>query len=182
VGIIGPWKTIFTGFPEIRLQGSYYDLPGRYISWIPVENWPGDTIKPDGTVRTPIWKKDELITRDQYEVIKDASDLAMRKRYGTQIQAKAKEGTVFYYRMAAWPVAFEEAMKEVCRRNFPEREFSIYANGHSTGGPFVNYLVQRVPNIVGYVGMESTPFSYIYARMMAVQESVQAEPPACQRW
>jgi hypothetical protein len=151
--------------------------PGRLYLLDPGRNWPGDTIKSDGTVRTPIWKKDELITRDQYEVIKDASDLAMRKRYGTQIQAKAKEGTVFYYRMAAWPVAFEEAMKEVCRRNFPEREYSIYANGHSTGGPFVSYLIQRVPNIVGYIGMESTPFSFIYARMMAVQENVEWKIP-----
>lgn len=151
--------------------------PGRLYLQDPSRDWPGDTIRPDGTVRTPIWKKDELIGKDQYEVIKDASDLAMRKRYGTQIQAVAKEGTVFYYRMAAWPVAFEEAMKEVCRRNFPEGEYSIYANGHSTGGPFVNYLTQRVPNIVGYVGMESTPFSFIYAKMMAVQESVDWKIP-----
>lgn len=151
--------------------------PGRLYLPDPSRNWPGDTIHPDGTVRTPIWKAGELITRDQYDVIKDASDLAMRKRYGTQIQAVAKEGTVFYYRMAAWPVAFEEAMKEVCRRNFPEGEYSIYANGHSTGGPFVNYLTQRVPNIVGYVGMESTPFSFVWARMMAVQESVDWKIP-----
>lgn len=151
--------------------------PGRLYLPDPSRDWPGDTINPDGSVRTPIWKAGEIITRDQYEVIKDASDLNMRKRYGTQIQAAAEEGTVFYYRMAAWPMAFEEAMKEVCRRNFPEREYSIYANGHSTGGPFVNYLTQRVPNIVGYVGMESTPYSFIYARMMAVQESVDWKIP-----
>ena len=151
--------------------------PGRLNLQDLSRNWPGDTIHPDGSVRTPIWKTGEIITRDQYDVVKDASDLAMRKRYGTQIQAAAKEGTVFYYRMAGWPVAFEEAMKEVCRRNFPGKEYSIYANGHSTGGPFVNYLVQRVPNMTGYVGMESTPFSFIYAKMMAVQESVDWKIP-----
>lgn len=151
--------------------------PGRLYLQDPSRNWPGDTIRADGTVRTPIWKKDELIGKDQYEVVKDASSLAMRKRYGTQIQAKAKEGTLFYYRMAACPVAYEEAMKEVCRRNFPEKEYSIYANGHSTGGPYVNYLTQRVPNIAGYVGMESTPFSFVWAKMMAVQENVDWKIP-----
>jgi hypothetical protein len=151
--------------------------PGRLYLSDAKRDWPGDTIHSDGTVRTPIWKEGEIIGPDQYDVIKDASDLAMRKRYGTQIQAAAKEGSVFYYRMAAWPVAFEEAMKEVCRRNFPEGEYSIYANGHSTGGPFVNYLTQRVPNIVGYVGMESTPFSFIYAKQMAVQENVDWKIP-----
>ena len=37
----------------------------------------------------------------RYDVIKDASKLALRKKHGTQIQAKAKEGTVFYHRMAS---------------------------------------------------------------------------------
>ena len=151
--------------------------PGRLYLDDPSRNWPGDTINSDGSVRTPIWKKGERITRDQYEVVKDRADLAMRKRYGTQIQAKAKEGTVFYDRMAAWPLAFEEAMKEVCRRNFPVGEYSIYGNGKSTGGPFVSYVSQRIPNFTGIVGMESTPFSFIYAKMMAVQESVDWKIP-----
>ena len=37
--------------------------PGRLYLQDPSRDWPGDTMKPDGTVRTPIWKRDELITR-----------------------------------------------------------------------------------------------------------------------
>lgn len=151
--------------------------PGRFYLLDPNRNWPGDTIKPDGTVRTPIWKKDEIIGRDQYEVIHDRSDLNARKRWGTQIQAKAKEGSIFYYRMAAWPWAFEEAMKDLCRRHFPENEYSIYVNGHSTGGPFGQMLTQRVSNIRGVVGMESTPLSFIYAKMMLASDAVEWKAP-----
>lgn len=150
---------------------------GRLYLEDPSRNWPGDTIHPDGTVRTPIWKKGELITPDQYEIVEKKEDLAMRKRYGTQIQAKAKEGTTFYYRMAAWPVAFEEAMLYICRNYLPEDEYSIYAHGASTGGPFVAYLTQRVPNIVGIIGIENTPFGYIYAKMMWEKERVKWDVP-----
>ena len=132
--------------------------PGRLYLQSPDRNWPGDTIHPDGTVRTPIWKKDELITRDQYEVLKDTS---MRMRYGTRVVAKAKPGTTFYYRMAGWPIAFEEGMKEACKRHFPVGEYSIYPNGHSTGGPIIHMLLQRVSNIAGLADVEGSPFGYI---------------------
>ncbi len=133
-------------------------FPGRLYLQDPSRNWPDDTINPDGTVRTPIWKKDELITPDQYEVVQDVS---MRMRYGTRTLARAKPGSNFYYRMAAWPVVMEEGMKEANRRHFPEEKFSIYAQGHSTGGPMVSMLSQRVPNIAGVLAAENSPFGYI---------------------
>ncbi|MEE8463048.1 MAG: hypothetical protein V3S50_13095 [Acidobacteriota bacterium] len=137
--------------------------PGRLYLLDPSRNWPGDTINPDGTVRTPIWNKDKLITHDQYEVVEDKS---MMERYGTTILACAKEGTEFYDRMAGWPMAFEEAGRDLMSRHFPQDEYSIYMHGHSTGGPFAFMLTQRVANIAGIIGMESSPFGYIYARQI----------------
>jgi hypothetical protein len=133
-------------------------FPGRLYLQDPSRNWPGDTINADGTVRTPIWKKDELITPDQYEVV---TDLSMRMRYGIRTLARAKPGTNFYFRMSAWPVAMEEGMKAANRRHFPENEFSIYAQGHSTGGPMVSMLSQRVPNMAGVLAAENSPFGYV---------------------
>ena len=132
--------------------------PGRLYLQDPNRNWPGDTYNADGTARTPIWKKDELITPDQYKVVKDVTQ---RNRYGTRLLAKAKKGTLFYHRMAGWPAAFETGMKEACKRHFPTNEFSIYVHGHSTGGPFVFMLSQRVPNIAGVLAIENSPFGYI---------------------
>jgi pimeloyl-ACP methyl ester carboxylesterase len=140
-------------------------FPGRLYLQDPSRKWPGDTLNPDGTVRTPIWKKDELITPDQYQLIVESSDLTLRKKYGSRHLARAKPGTTFYNRLAGWPIAFEEGMKEVCRRHLPEGEYSIYAHGHSTGGPFAHMLLQRVPNVAGLIGIENTPFGYIYAQM-----------------
>ena len=65
-------------------------FPGRLYLDDPSRDWPGDTIHPDGTVRTPIWLKGEHITPDQYEVVRDTS---MRMRYGTRTVARAKPGT-----------------------------------------------------------------------------------------
>ena len=132
--------------------------PGRLYLQDPGRNWPGDTIDPDGKIRTPIWKKDEFIPPDQYEIDKD---LSKRKRYGTRVVARAKPGTLFYYRMAGWPIAFEEGMKTACRRHFPENEYSVFVHGHSTGGPIVFMLSQRVPNIGGVLAVENSPFGYI---------------------
>jgi len=81
----------------------------------------------------------------------------------------AKPGTRFYDRMAAWPVAFEEGMKQACARHLPPDEYSIYVHGHSTGGPFAHMLTQRVENIVGVVGMENSPFAYIYQKMIGIE-------------
>jgi hypothetical protein len=133
-------------------------FPGRLYLLDPSRDWPGDTVHPDGTVRTPMWKKDEQITPDQYEVGKD---LSKRFRYGTRTVARAKPETLFYHRMAAWPPAFEEGMKEANRRHFPAAEYSIYVHGHSTGGPIVSMLCQRVSNIAGVIAIENSTFGYI---------------------
>jgi hypothetical protein len=133
-------------------------FPGRLYLDDESRDWPGDTIKPDGTVRTPIWLKGEYVTPDQYELVKDASK---RMKYGTRTSARAKPGSRFYDRMASWPMAFEDGMKEACRRHFPVGEFSIYVHGHSTGGPYVSMLTQRVQNIAGVIAIENSSFGYI---------------------
>jgi hypothetical protein len=136
-------------------------FPGRLYLDDPSRDWLGDTIKPDGTVRTPIWLKGEYVTPDQYDLIRDTSK---RAKYATRTTARAKPGTRFYYRMAAWPIAFEEGMKLACRRHFPEGEFSIYVHGHSTGGPYVSMISQRVPNIAGAIAIENSTFGYVNER------------------
>jgi hypothetical protein len=134
-------------------------FPGRYYMGDPSGDWPGDTIKPDGSVRTPLWMRDHAITRDQYDIVEETS---VRPKYGTLILACAKDETEFHDRMAGWPVAFEEGGKELMRRHFPVGEYAIYIHGRSTGGPFSFMLTQRVRNIVGVIGMENTPFGYIF--------------------
>jgi hypothetical protein len=133
-------------------------FPGRFYFPAASRDWPEDTIHSDGTVRTPIWQQGEPITPDQYEVVKDAS---MRNRYGTRTLARAKPDTNFYYRMAAWPAAFEAGMIEANRRHFPEQEFSVYGQGHSTGGPFICMLSQRISNMAGVCATEHSPFGYL---------------------
>ena len=136
-------------------------FPGRLYLDDPERDWPDDTIHADGSVRTPIWVAGEHVTRDQYEIVRDTSK---RMKYGTRTHARAKPGTRFYDRMASWPVAFEEGMKEACRRHFPADSFSIYVHGHSTGGPYVSMLTQRVPNIAGVIAIENSSFGYINER------------------
>ncbi len=80
--------------------------------------------------------------------------------------ACANEGTEFYDRMAAWPVALEEGGKDLMRRHFPETEYSVYVHGHSTGGPSAFILSQRVANVDGVLAIENTPFGYIYQKMI----------------
>jgi hypothetical protein len=125
----------------------------------PDRDWPGDVENGDDSARTPLWTKATKITNDQYTIIRDTSK---RDNYGTLISLVAKEGTEFFYRMAAWPVAFEEAIKETARREFADDEFSIYIHGHSTGGPFAMMASQRVCNIAGLVGYGSSPFGWMY--------------------
>src|SRR5262245_51352052 len=93
-------------------------FPGRFYLLDSSRDWPGDVENPDGTARTPLWTKETQITRDQYEIVQDTSK---RESYGTLISLSAKKGTEFYYCMAAWPVAFEAAMKETARRHLPGR-------------------------------------------------------------
>lgn len=138
--------------------------PGRLYLDDPSRNWPGDTINPDGSIRTPIWLTGEHITPDQYEVIKDSS---IRERYGTRTVLHAKPGTTFWYRLAGWPAAFEEGGKQIMARNLPGDEYSIYVHGHSTGGPFVFMLSQRVPNIAGVMAVENSSFGYINETKLA---------------
>jgi hypothetical protein len=136
-------------------------FPGRLYLDDPSRDWPGDTITPDGSARTPIWQRGEYVTRDQYELVEDASK---RMKYGVRRLARAKPGSRFYERMAAWPVAFERGMQDACRRHFPVDEFSIYVHGHSTGGPYVSMLSQRVPNVAGVIAIENSTFGYINER------------------
>lgn len=133
--------------------------PGRIYLDNPDRNWPGDTIMDDGLVRTPMWLKGLEITKDQYEIREDTS---LDEKYGKLTLACAKEGTEMYSRMSGWEVAFEVAGKELMKRNLPVDEYSIYIHGHSTGGPFSFMLSQRVENIAGIVGMDNSPFGYIF--------------------
>jgi len=136
-------------------------FPGRLYLNDPSRKWPGDSIDSSysGAARTPIWKKDLVITPDQYDIVKDTSQ---RAKYGTFVSLRAKEGTEFYNRMAAWPVAFDEAMREANRRQFPQQDYSVYLYGHSTGGPFIMIASQRVPNVAGILGYGTSPFGYMY--------------------
>jgi hypothetical protein len=134
-------------------------FPGRFYFLAPDRDWPGDVENGDGSARTPLWTKETQISKDQYTLVQDTSK---RQNYGTIISLSAKPGTEFFYRMAAWPVAFEEAIKETARRQFADGEFSIYIHGHSTGGPFAMMASQRVFNIAGLVGYGSSPFGWMY--------------------
>jgi pimeloyl-ACP methyl ester carboxylesterase len=133
--------------------------PGRFYLLDPSRNWPGDVENTDGSARTPLWSAETRITRDQYDIVQDDSK---RENYGTIISLAAKQGTEFYYRMAAWPAAFEAAIKEAARRHFPEDRYSIYIHGHSTGGPFAMMATQRVANIAGVLGYGTSPFGYMF--------------------
>ncbi|HSR54734.1 MAG TPA: hypothetical protein VLN73_00730, partial [Alphaproteobacteria bacterium] len=112
----------------------------------------------DGRARMPIWKRGEKITPDQYRLVRETS---LRDRYGTRTLARAKPGTLFYHRMAAWPAAFEGGMLAACRRHLPEDAFSVYAHGHSTGGAFTSILSQRLPNMAGQTEVETAPIGEI---------------------
>ncbi|MDH3545459.1 MAG: hypothetical protein OEN22_00060 [Gammaproteobacteria bacterium] len=146
----------------IRVVSMSY--PGRLNLEAPNGDWPGDTIHADGSVRTPVWKMGEAIGPDQYDVVYDREP-SRRHRWGTLILACAKPGSVFYDRMAGWPVAHEQGARELIEHYLPERDFSVYIHGHSTGGPMSMMLTQRIDNIVGVLGMESSPFGAIYGRM-----------------
>jgi hypothetical protein len=135
-------------------------FPGRLYLPDPARDWPGDTILADGTIRTPIWREGEIIGPDQYEVVQDQSTMN-RLRYGTRTLARAKPGTIFWHRMAAWPAAFEQAMIVACERHFPPRDFAVHAHGHSTGGAFSAKLPQLVENVVGQTELETAPIGYI---------------------
>lgn len=139
--------------------------PGQLYLLDPSRAWPGDTLPAEGPPRTPIFKQDEPIGPDQYDLIQDRSDSKARARWGTLFLLRARPGSVLYDRLAAWPLAMEVAMQTVCARNFPPGDFSVYVHGHSTGGPFAHLLLQRVQNIAGLVGTETSPFGKLYRAM-----------------
>ena len=138
--------------------------PGRLYLDDPSRKWPGDTINPDKSIRTPQWLTGEHISPDQYEVKKDTS---IRERYGTRTVLHAKPGSTFWYRMAGWPAAFESGGIEAMKRNLPREDFSIFVHGHSTGGPFVFMLSQRVPNVAGVMAIENSAFGFINEAKLA---------------
>ncbi len=137
-------------------------FPGRLYLPDPSRDWPGDTTLADGSLRTPIWRDGEEIGRDQYDIVQEDSH---KHLYGTRTFARARPGTVFHARMAAWPLAFEDAMKDLCRRHFAVDDYAVYTHGHSTGGPFSHMILQRVENIVGLAGIENSTFAYIFREM-----------------
>lgn len=137
-------------------------FPGRFYLLDPSRDWPGDVEGPDGSARTPLWTQETRITKDQYNIVQDGSK---RQEYGTLISLEAKAGSEFYHRMAAWPAAFEGAVKETARRHLPQEDFSIYIHGHSTGGPFAMMATQRIANIAGVVGYGTSPFGYMYPQV-----------------
>lgn len=146
---------------KFGLKVASMTFPGRLYLLDPSRDWPGDTLNPDGSARTPLWARESRITPDQYEIIRDQSQ---RSFYGTIITLHAKEETEFYYRMAAWPAAFEEAMKKTCQRHFQADEYSVYIHGHSTGGPLAMAAIQRIANMRGLLGYGTAPFGYIRAQ------------------
>ena len=148
-------KLLTTKFGWKTVAGTF---PGRLYLPDPSRNWPGDTINPDGSARTPIWQDREYVGRDQYELVKDGGN---KERDGTRTLARAKPGTRFYHRMAAWPAAMEAGMIEANRRHFPTGDYSVYFQGHSTGGPMCSMLSQRVPNCAGVLAAENSPFGVV---------------------
>jgi pimeloyl-ACP methyl ester carboxylesterase len=140
--------------------------PGNLYLRNQTHDWPGDTMEPDGRVRTPMWAEEEDITPDQFDLVTDASDDVFRAKYGTLFFIRAHEGTRLYDRLASWPWAYEEAFKEACRRHLPEGEFSVYISGASTGGPFAHMSLQRIPNVVGLLGAETSNFGFLCSKML----------------
>lgn len=141
---------------------SVMSYPGRYYFPDPAGQWPGDTIMAGGKLRTPLWHRDFPIADDEYEVVTDRSDPVRRAKWGTLTFAAARPGTPFHERMAAWPAAFETALVELARRDFPASTFSVYLHGHSTGGPFAHMILQRIENAAGLLGAETSSFPYIF--------------------
>jgi pimeloyl-ACP methyl ester carboxylesterase len=140
--------------------------PGNLYLGNKEHDWPGDTMEGNGKARTPIWAQDEEIDQDQYDLVERQGDDIFRAKYGTLFFAHAKPGTRFYDRLAAQPMAYEEAYQAVCLKFLGPDTFSIYCSGVSTGGHQAHLLLQRVPNIVGLVGAESSPFGSIFGKML----------------
>ena len=133
-------------------------FPGRFYFPDPSRDWPDDTIHADGTVRTPIWKQGELITPDQYEVVKDPSK---RNRYGTRTLRESKTRDNFLVSHGRLAGGVRSRHDRSVPPPLSLGEFSVYGQGHSTGGPFVCMLSQRIPNMAGVCATEHSPFGYL---------------------
>ena len=48
-------------------------FPGRLYLDDASRDWPGDTLRPAGSARTPIWQRGEYVTPDEYDLVEDAS-------------------------------------------------------------------------------------------------------------
>jgi hypothetical protein len=160
--------------PMARLLAGKFGYKVATMSYVgqhyfpdPSRRWPGDTLYGNGQARSPVWTVDSgEVPPDQYELLEDRSDPVLYARHGTLFFLRAKEGSEFYYRLACGPRVTEEAIKTVLARNFPVGEWSIYMHGHSTGGPQVHMMLQRVENIVGLVGTESSPYGMYFSKML----------------
>lgn len=131
--------------------------PGHF-NWETEDNdWPGTPQDAgDGHPRLPLYERGNPIGHDEYDLVTVADDPVVRALRGTRFCLAAREGTQFWHRQAAWPLAYETAFTEMITREFPEAEYSVYLHGASTGGPFVHMLLQRIGNVVGLIGMETS--------------------------
>lgn len=140
--------------------------PGHWYFDSDDHEWPGEPLD-DGTgrPRLPIWDRRDPIGHGEYDLVTSAEDPVLRANGGTAFFLAARPGTQFYRRQAAWPLAYETAYLDACARNFPEDEFSLYLHGHSTGGPQAHMLLQRMGNVRGLIGMETSSFGIIKKKM-----------------
>jgi hypothetical protein len=136
--------------------------PGHFHWDSENHDWPG-TPEDDGTghPRLPLFDRQNPIGHDEYDLVVDKDEEEVRLHRGTSFFLAARPGTQFWHRMAAWPLAYETAFITACERNFPVGDYSLYLNGASTGGPFAHLLLQRMPNVVGLIGMETSAWGEI---------------------
>lgn len=151
---------------KLGIKALALTYPGHWYYDSPDHEWPGEPLD-DGTgrPRLPIWDRTDPIGHDEYDFVTYADDPVLRANGGTAFFLAARPGTQFYRRQAAWPLAYETAYLAACARNFPEDEFSLYLHGHSTGGPQAHMLLQRVANVRGLIGMETSSFGIIKKMM-----------------
>ena len=87
------------------------DVPRPPLLRRPSRDRPGDTIRPDGTVRTPMWLRGEYITPDQYDV---PGTRPKRLRYGTLMVARGSPERGSTIAWLVWPA---RSRRECARRS-----------------------------------------------------------------
>lgn len=142
---------------QFGMKVATVSYPGHWHWEGDTHDWPG-TPQDDGTgqPRLPQYDRQNPIGHDEYDLVTDKEEAEVRLHRGTSFFLAARPGTQFWHRQAAWPLAYETAFLTSCARNFPPDEYSVYLHGASTGGPFAHMLLQRVPNGVGLIGLESS--------------------------